>query len=303
MRGALTFLLSITSILCCVAQQNLADGFSKDEAQNQLVNGLREGKWVEYVNVYGGYAKNSGGGTYYVLTEYHNGKPTGVVRKYYMQGSLESKTFYRNDSIVKRIDYFYEGGPSTDTILPPIPTIPDNEFYTDGKVILPPAYLTDSATGVEKVYYEKGKLKSEIPYNKGVVNGVVKTYYKDGSPEQEVPYAKGKKNGVEKRYYNNGKTWWEYPYTDGRKNGVSKYYNKDGNLLDECPFSDGRINGVWKSYYNNGKPETERPFINGIEDGTDKTYDEKGRLTREVIYSDGRAIKTVNYDKNGKEIK
>ena len=69
--------------LICVIFLGSSSGFAQDdftnktEAKNQMTNGLKEGKWLEYLNEAGDFITDTNKATYYQLTVYKAGKPTG----------------------------------------------------------------------------------------------------------------------------------------------------------------------------------------------------------------------------------
>jgi antitoxin component YwqK of YwqJK toxin-antitoxin module len=72
-------------------------GFTnKTEAKNIMLNGLKEGKWIEYltVNDNGTLMADSSSASFYRLTIYKAGKPCGVVKEYTIKGVLLSETPY-----------------------------------------------------------------------------------------------------------------------------------------------------------------------------------------------------------------
>jgi outer membrane protein OmpA-like peptidoglycan-associated protein len=80
-------------------QNTLTDsGFTnKTEAKNKLVNGMKEGRWVEYFHhdvEYSGAATETDKATFYLLTFYKHGNPSGIQRKYDMGGMLMLETPY-----------------------------------------------------------------------------------------------------------------------------------------------------------------------------------------------------------------
>src|SRR5665213_1795900 len=133
-------------------------GFTnKAEAKNLIVNGLKEGKWIEWIlqnidNIRitsdSTYAYEA---SYYRLILYKKDKPTGIVRWYYMNGNLFSET-----------------------------------PFTNGK-----------ENGLERQYYRSGELEHETKYANGKEVGIEKSYYASGKINDETPYIKGKINGIE----------------------------------------------------------------------------------------------------------
>ncbi len=79
--------------------QHDADSFTnRAEAKNKLQNGLKEGKWVEYLRLEdnGMILADSNSASIYRLTVYADNMPTGIVRVYTIKGLLLSETPYAN---------------------------------------------------------------------------------------------------------------------------------------------------------------------------------------------------------------
>lgn len=71
---------------------------NKTEAKNIMLNGLKEGKWVEYLRLEdnGMIMADSNSATFYRLTIYRDNMPCGMVRVYTIKGLLLSETPYSN---------------------------------------------------------------------------------------------------------------------------------------------------------------------------------------------------------------
>jgi len=199
-------------------------GFTnKAEAKNLTVNGLKEGKWLEYVKCVLLYPNESdithdtNLACSYRLVFYKSGKPCGIIRTYYMNGKLL-----------------------------------DEKTFTKGKV-----------NGIERGYYINGVLQSETPYNMGIENGIRKTYYENGKIESETPFTHGHINGIDKEYYENGNLEYEYPRTHSMNNGILKEYYEDGKLKTESQYINDTIDGFVKVYYENGQIMSQTHFIKG----------------------------------------
>src|ERR1700722_12669170 len=66
---------------------------NRKEAKNLKVNGVKEGKWVEYGFLFWIVRSDT---LSYTLTIYKHGVPYGMVRKYYMNGKLDGETNYKD---------------------------------------------------------------------------------------------------------------------------------------------------------------------------------------------------------------
>src|SRR5579863_6711406 len=94
----LTFLLPIAIGIVIpfslFAQQD--SGFTnKAEAKNLMVNGLKEGRWIEYSDASNHYTQDTNS-PYYTLSTYKAGNLYGIVREYYKSGNICIETPYVN---------------------------------------------------------------------------------------------------------------------------------------------------------------------------------------------------------------
>jgi len=178
-KRSVTFILAFNCIIYAVAAQN---GFyHKSEARNQLVDGLKEGKWVEYLDV-GSVVTKDTTVPYYRLTVYKAGKPFGMVREYHRNGNLASETPYI-DGKINGVEKWY---------------------YDNGALWLEIPFANNIINGVQKDYFQDGKFNWEIPYKAGIKNGIGKEYYPDGKLKSETAYANDLA-GATKTYDENGK--------------------------------------------------------------------------------------------------
>lgn len=286
------------------------NGFTnKVEAKNLLIKGLKQGKWIEYIN-----SKNKittkDSATYYQLTVYKDNMTQGILRRFFLSDKLEAEIPYAYGNINGVEKSYYQSG-----------QLHREDSYKDGKrdgttkvyasngiLTLEGVFLDDKQNGIFKFYGETGQLTSEDSYLSGKKNGVFKSYGDNGQLTSEYSYLLDKKNGAWKNYedngqlrdesnwvddkrngmsknYHKGELWFETPFTDGKKNGIEKHYHK-GELTDETPYTDDKENGIAKHYYN-GQIFTETAYVNGIENGIKKDY-YNGKVNMETPYTDGK---------------
>ncbi len=193
---------------------------NKEEAKNLKVNGLKEGKWVEYFDYGDKTETKSKHAPLYRLTIYKAGKPYGMAREYRKSGKLLSETIYNGDKRTRKL--YDESG-----FLGLADTINGSQhfgimylYYANGKLWSESRFLIDASTGTtyympkieeclykvriigDKNYFEDGTLASE-GFRDGQDNGIKKVYYKSGKLERETAYL----NGViatEKNFDENG---------------------------------------------------------------------------------------------------
>jgi antitoxin component YwqK of YwqJK toxin-antitoxin module len=148
MKHLLVLIPFLLFTVATMAQDSL--GFTnKTEAENKMANGLKEGKWVEYLDA---------NKAYYALIIYKSGMRYGIVREYYESGKLEDEIPYTNGKINGVIKVYYESG-----------NLESEDPWINGRI-----------NGVVKLYYEDGKLKSEVIWNDGK-KGATKNYDENGN--------------------------------------------------------------------------------------------------------------------------
>lgn len=177
MRTFLILIVSLYFTLTAFAQQNPPDsGFTnKLEATNQLVNGQKEGKWIEYIDENGNFTRKESA-TSYELAIYKSGKLFGIVRCYYNNGMIESVATYLNGKMNGI-----------------------HKLYLSGKIAHEIPYKDGEINGIAKYYYDNGKLSAETPYTHGKINGIEKVYSENGTLLREIIYKHG--NVKEKKYF------------------------------------------------------------------------------------------------------
>src|SRR5580698_5784201 len=86
------------------------DGFTdRKEAKNEMVDGEKEGKWVEYgrFTLFWIFKFDTNS---YTLIIYKHGVPYGTVRKYYIKGQIEGETHYTDGKLNGVARGWYKNG-------------------------------------------------------------------------------------------------------------------------------------------------------------------------------------------------
>jgi len=253
------FLLIVSLFLTFAAFGQADSGFTnKAEAKNLMVNGKKEGKWVEYLdddkNGDSLIPANSINAPFYRLTVYKKGKQFGIVRTYYTGEVIMQEAHYINGK-KNGVESNYDLG----ILMNEIP------------------YKNDQIDGVVRYYYGGRVVSKETPYKNGKIDGVEMEYDSQGELVQETPYSNDSLNGVVRNYYSQGKLRYEKTYIHGKEVGFEKWYWENGNLRLEISYPDSGV-GDTREYYMNGKlkRETSYPFGN-VPDI--KIYDSVGNRT------------------------
>lgn len=159
MKAFLILILSFSFALATFGQDYPDSGFTnKAEAQNLTINGVREGKWIEY-----NYAEDEQDNidttkvTGYSLIVYKKGKIVGIVREYLINGKLVGEAPYVNGKLNGIVKTYYDNG----------------QLYTLD------TYTDSIQNGISKGYYKDGKLYYETTYTNGN-EGTFKSYDSTG---------------------------------------------------------------------------------------------------------------------------
>ena len=209
MRALLILILSLSFTINAVEQTLPDTGFTnKAEAKNQLVNGLKEGKWFEHLD--GGFKVitdtslfqtryDSGGWAspyttnFYSLTMYKGGKHNGITRWYELNWTLWNEYPYTNDKVNGIYKSYYANGQVewATTFKNDIMDGPANEYYNNGKP-------------KRQILYKNGKIKEKKFYDENgneIANGVFKDYNEIGKLISETTIKNGKAKKTKYHYY------------------------------------------------------------------------------------------------------
>jgi antitoxin component YwqK of YwqJK toxin-antitoxin module len=182
MKKQIVLISSLFFTICVLGQQNIVenDFTNKTEAKNHMVNGMKEGKWMEYVQYDGGWGvitKDTSVATLYRLTIYKDDKPVGTQRQFYKDGHLEAEIFYK--------DRKQEGLAK--------------QYYESGKVAAETPFENGHINGTVKMYYKNGNLEEEVTFIDNIANGPEKEYYQDGKEKSELTLKDSKV--VDRKYF------------------------------------------------------------------------------------------------------
>ena len=175
--------------------------------EGTVVNGKKEGAWIEYFN----------NNTYLPkkIVYYLNGKRNGVYVEIDKTGSITKKAEYKNDELDGQYSEWYRGGR-----LSKMHTYRNGAM--DGKQVLcyekggnlsggqrQRVAIADKngyRNGLTTWFYENGVKKMTIEYKDGQFDGLQQAFYEDGSLKKEASYKNGKLVGKEKTFSEKPKT-------------------------------------------------------------------------------------------------
>lgn len=125
---------------------------NKAEAKNEIIKGVKQGKWIEYLDGNLNKTLSQDSANYYKLIIYKNGMIMETERIYNIEDVLYSENFY--------VDGKIEG---TSKI-----------FYNDGDILSEVPYKEGLKEGIAKSYNGIKGVSSEMPYSKGLMHGIAK---------------------------------------------------------------------------------------------------------------------------------
>ncbi len=237
---------------CCVASAN-----EFPAAPNKTnSNGTRVGKWVRFLDEQSNAVPREKAVYYRVVTYDNNGKPEGITRDYYMNGTLQCEFM-----LVSEDPDVYKGRIKT--------------FYKDGKPSTLATFKNGKMNGPFKEWREDGTLVSEGEMENDKQNGDWKFYHENGTLSGEGKLINSAFDGHWTFYFPNGKKRIEQVYEDGKKNGATKQWRDAGTLLCTGYFKDDQKQGKWTFYHSSGEKEREGPYRDGKEHGIWREWDQK----------------------------
>ncbi len=252
------------------------NGFiNKDEAKNIKTDGLKQGKWIEYLKFNKAWIEikecNKDTADYYRLAIYKDNQITGTEYINYITGEPMNVTQYSNG----------------------IKNGVGKGFYKTGGLLYENYYVNGLLQGLSKMYYESGKLISEMLIIDNIPNGPYKTYHESGAIASEVLMINGKLNGTSKHYDQTGLLTIEMFYLNNKRTGETKVYNKDG-VLSSIQSTDSLGNIASRQFnVQTGNLQSEVLVENGV--GMVKTYYESGQLLSISYQKNGKVFKQKNF--------
>jgi hypothetical protein len=139
--------LILSLSLAVTAFGQVDSGFTvKAEAKDLMVDGAKEGNWIQYFKVDDKLEveTNSSDAPIFRLTVYKSGKPVGMVREYYKNGKLKKEIPYRNGDV----------------------NGVEKEYAENGELVVIDTLINGQGSGVIRTYYGNGKVKMEYPFTK-----------------------------------------------------------------------------------------------------------------------------------------
>lgn len=231
---------------------------------------------------------------------YEENKKSGVVTRWYDDGTIMEKISYKNGIEIK-IESWYSNGKKEQE-----GEKKNNEWYKyyrnwdiNGQII--EELITDKYQQITKWshWYKNGQLSWENNYKDNLNHGINISYRETGELQSLEPWFKDKRHGKCLYHYN------EFPfkinnivnYKHGLMHGKYKCFNSKGELFYETNFVNGT--GLAKDcdkYY--GFLEYVHKYINGVL-VHEQVFYKNGQLEMETFWENDKIVSETFWDEKG----
>lgn len=197
-----------------------------------------------------------------------NNRKQGYWKKYYPNGKLMYKGFFKDDK----------------------PTGEMRRYFESGSLKALMKYDLKGENAVAEIFYEDGSLAATGKYA-GSQKDSIWTYYSyyNRNVSAIESYLKGKRNGTFISYYNNGDVSEKIEYSNDRKSGSWEQYFRGNVPKLKATYTDNMLNGPFTVYYASGKPYISGIYKNDVREGKWTLYHEDGSVQNTLNYIAGKA--------------
>jgi len=194
------------------------------------------------------------------------GRKQGNWRKYYPNGELMYRGFFRDDQPMgEMLRYYDDGKLSVRLDYSEKPGCAYAVMYF--KNGLPGAigkYQFQKRDSIWNYYsFYSGALTHQETYRMGLKNGVSKTFYPDESVAEIISWKDDMKHGEWKQFFEDSTLRLSSSYDSGQLQGPYRVYNGAQILIMEGSYNHGKMDGDWKFYDKEGKLERVLHYKNG----------------------------------------
>ena len=256
----------------------------------------------------------------YFIDDSTSAQLTGLYKSFFINGTLESKGFYKNNIPDSIWTYYYESGQiKMKGMLKNGSNHGLWEYYFEnGKINMAGMIIDSKREDTWRYYYENGGLKSQGDYKESRKNGIWNYFYEEGELKAQVFYSGDK--GKYKEFFNNemikseglivngqsDSTWVYYhengkieaigDYNLGKRVGPWIYYHENEAISAEGQYLDGEKGGKWIYYHENGEISSEGAVREGKREGYWKIFNENGVLNADGVFEQNNGKYTEYYE-------
>ena len=177
-------------------------------------------------------------------------KLTGVQERYYPNGQISLRKFYKEGLAEGEVVSWYRDGRLT-----------SRGSYKRGKLECvcvswhPNGQLEERATykrgkldGLCERWHDNGQLKARSTYKAGKLDGLEERWYEKGQLSSRRSYVNGNRDGLSETWYPNGRQQTRWNYKDGKLDGLCELWDSGGSLLTQTHYKDNKKNGLHLDY-------------------------------------------------------
>jgi len=200
----------------------------------------------------------------------------GYWKKYYPNGQLLYKGYFRDDSPVGKMQRFYEDGKIKGEL---IYTGEDETTYAimyfrNGQKGAKGKYIGQKRDSIWNYYsYYTGTLTYRESYRMGLKDGPSTKYYSEGTLAEVIHWKNDVKQGAWEQFYEDSTLRLSSRYEADQLHGKYHVFNQEQVLILEGAYKMGKMDGEWKF------------------------YDDEGNLKRRLRYRDGDILDKKELDK------
>ena len=215
----------------------------------------------------------------------HLNRMQGHWKKFYRNGKVAYKGFFRDDKPRGEFIRFHENGVINAKMHFSAcgDTAQATLYNTLGRQVAIGKYLKKQKHGVWNYYTPNGNLVFTEEFREGKKHGKFLTYYPTGQVFEQVTWQNDKKNGSTIQYYLNGQAKSMLFYKDGIEEGAVRLYHPDGEFRLEGAYANGLKDGVWKFYGESGKVIKQISYTQGIASNHDELVEKETKELERLL--------------------
>jgi antitoxin component YwqK of YwqJK toxin-antitoxin module len=219
------------------------------------------------------------------------GQKQGYWKKYYPNGNLIYKGFFKDNKPEGEMRRYYESGAIKIVMLfdSGKDCARSTLYYESGDIAARGNYIGTVKDSTWEYYsYYDHSVKARETYDKGNKNGIAYHYFPDGTISEKLEWKENMKNGVWEQYYPNKAIKIKGSYKDDKLNGPFSVTNEKGNLSVQGAFLDNLRHDKWVFYRDDGTIDVEIIYDRGNLVGEDKLTEKQRDVLRMIDENQGK---------------
>ncbi|MBN1415550.1 MAG: hypothetical protein JW973_10655 [Bacteroidales bacterium] len=220
-----------------------------------------------------------------------NGLKQGYWKKYYSNGNLMYKGFFKDNKPLGEMSRYYEDGALKVLML----FTGENDcarstlYYQNGKLAAKGNYIgtVKDSTWEYYSYYDQS-IKARETYNRGMKNGFAYHFFPDGSVSEKTEWKDNMKHGIWEQYYPNKVMMIKGSYKEGRLNGPFIVSDEKGGISVRGHFLNNLRHDKWIFYKDYGTVDVEIIYNQGIPEQEDVLTEKQKEILKMIDENQGK---------------